>query len=355
MDVLQTIKDAGFSVSLRSFSALDSFFAKAGPSVQDTSAALPFVFVETSASITDLARLFEDIRFPGLDLADAVLDSDSAAYYFRCPDGDEARDEDHAFVLKPALSAASKLSIHPSAPRWQAALKGGVIVSRYNTEGLSAREIAHLPIRGEPNTEMQRLALSCILLSKHPERGLELLKASAFVDKFWPCLAALDDIAQSKEFHPEGNGWRHSLETLRYRKPGSGGAYNLTLSLALLLHDTGKVLAARSGKKRFDHHAEIGAVTAERFLRGLGFKDSIIEDVYYLVRNHMMPAALPRLPIDKNPKVKAVVNDPRFPVLMELYRCDESSSFKGLEGYYASAGTYRSYVKKRGKFRSLLL
>jgi poly(A) polymerase len=38
---------------------------------------------------------------------------------------------------------------------------------------------------------------------------------------------------------------------------------------------------------------------------------------------------------------------------MELYRCDESSSFKGLEGYYKSSAAYQSYLKyRRNPYRS---
>jgi len=30
---------------------------------------------------------------------------------------------------------------------------------------------------------------------------------------------------------------------------------------------------------------------------------------------------------------------------MELYRCDESSSFKGLDGYYENSAAYQAYLK----------
>jgi poly(A) polymerase len=44
---------------------------------------------------------------------------------------------------------------------------------------------------------------------------------------------------------------------------------------------------------------------------------------------------------------------PLFPVLLELYRCDESSSFKGLDGYYESSAVYQSYLRnRRNPYRS---
>jgi poly(A) polymerase len=64
----------------------------------------------------------------------------------------------------------------------------------------------------------------------------------------------------------------------------------------------------------------------------------------------MMPAALPRLPLIRTGEILA---SPLFPVLLELYRCDESSSLKGLDGYYQSSAAYQSYLKhRRNHYRS---
>jgi len=42
-----------------------------------------------------------------------------------------------------------------------------------------------------------------------------------------------------------------------------------------------------------------------------------------------------------------------FPRLLELYRCDESSSYKGLQGYYESSAAYQNYRKNlRNPYRS---
>jgi poly(A) polymerase len=135
------------------------------------------------------------------------------------------------------------------------------------------------------------------------------------------------------------------METFRYRKPAGHNrtAYDLRLSLGLLLHDMGKPLAASSGKRRFAGHAELGAGAARRFLERLDFDAAVIEDIYYLVKNHMIPAALPRLPLTRTRKI---MESDLFPTLMELYRCDESSSFKGLDAYYKSSAVYQGYLRK---------
>jgi poly(A) polymerase len=246
--------------------------------------------------------------------------------------------------------------LNPGAGRYRAAMEAALILARY-TDGSeapvkdAAALIAELPGEGpDPLPEAQRTLLTGILVSPFPGGALELLKTTGFIRKFWPELGLLEGVDHSKEFHPEGNVWNHTLETFRYRKPlgrGSGeknGGYDLRLSLGLLLHDTGKPLAESSGSRRFDGHAELGARQARRFLDRLGFAAPLVEDIRYLVKNHMLPAALPRLPL---PRTEGIMASPLFPTLMELYRCDESSSYRGPEGYYESSSTYQAYLKYR--------
>jgi poly(A) polymerase len=141
------------------------------------------------------------------------------------------------------------------------------------------------------------------------------------------------------------------METFRHRKTGANkmvlqavSAYNLRLSLGLLLHDSGKPLAPSTGSHRYDGHAELGEIQARRFLERLGFHPSLTLDICFLVRNHMLPAALPRLPLFRT---EQIMSSPLFPLLMELYRCDESSSFKGLDCYYESSAAYQQFLRNR--------
>jgi poly(A) polymerase len=243
-------------------------------------------------------------------------------------------------------------------------MDGALILTRYSPAdnapaGDSGHVIAEaaavlrdLRIEQPPLAEGQRVLLTSLLVSERPGLGLSLLKATGFVEEFWPELARLDKVDHSKEFHPEGNVWDHTLETFRYRKaaPWDGGgelphrkttspAYDLRLSLGLLLHDVGKPLAAASGSRRFDGHAER---EARRFMERLQFEPSLIDDVSYLVKNHMLPAALSRLPLGRTGEV---MESPLFSTLMELYRCDESSSFKGMDGYYKNSAVYQTYLR----------
>ncbi|MDR0876589.1 MAG: HD domain-containing protein [Treponema sp.] len=402
--MINTIAAHGFSADLLGFSAIDRYLGRD---------CLPFVTVVTDADISDLARIFEGLRFPGVAIADGAADEAGWAWYFLCRDPElppvsalcrSPNDRQPCFKLldfnqdgrtgrfrdpwgvypwlrqiKTGNADTAKKTVythgythvdtHTTEPWWKNCNSGGgksrafmeaaLILARYCDEEeyrpkLLKEIIRSLQCLNEdqiPGAEGQRLLLLGILASPNPGLGLEFLKNAGLLEELWPELAELDQVDQSKEFHPEGNAWKHTLETFRYRKAAAhNGAlagpmsYDARLSLGLLLHDLGKAHAESSGAHRFEGHAELGARQARRFLERLGFEGALVADICYLVRNHMLPAALPRLPLTRT---QEVLESPLFPVLLELYRCDESSSFKGLDGYYESSAAYQAYLKHR--------
>ncbi|MDR0290623.1 MAG: HD domain-containing protein [Treponema sp.] len=380
----KAIVAAGFPAYLHGFSAIDSYLGRNSANA---------VHVLCGADLADLARLFEGIRYPGAAFADAAVDAGGRTWYFRCEEADSPSQACCALeYLRPRRHSFSFLEfyqdcktsrfydpigIHPMlrnigdiAQWWKtinffvdpccALFDAAVILARYFPEtatreiNLIAAELHGLDKTGPnkpppPPMEEQRLLLTMLLAAANPAPGFELLKKCGFIAAHWPELAVLDDVDHSKEFHPEGNVWKHTLETLRYRK-SPNASFDLRLSLGLLLHDVGKPLSESSGHHRFDGHAELGERQARRFLQRLGFEAPLAHDVCYLVRNHMLPAALPRLPLIRTGEVMA---SPLFPTLLELYRCDESSSFKGLDGYYRSSAAYQSFLKnRRNPYRS---
>jgi poly(A) polymerase len=376
----ETISAAGFRVYLHGFSAIDSYLDRSGAAVHAL----------CGAGLADLARLFEGLRYPGAALADAAVDSGGKTWYFRCDESGVA----HSFGflefyqdcktgrfydpngIYPQLRRIRKgQGSLPGSPSCggggfvqgnvndpyhvfdhvfgnaffgSALFDGAMLLAKYFPETAS-REINAIAenFRGRhgppPGIEEQRLLLTGLLEAANPAPGFELLIKSGFIASCWPELAMMNEVDHSKEFHPEGNVWEHTMEALRCRKAAAGG-FDLRLSLALLLHDAGKPLSQSSGSRRFDGHAELGVRQARRFLQRLGFGAQLAADVCYLVRNHMLPAALPRLPLARSGEI---MESGLFPILMELYRCDESSSFKGLDNFYQSSAAYRAYLKRR--------
>jgi poly(A) polymerase len=378
----KTISAAGFPVYLHGFSAIDSYLGR-----NSTTA----IQVLCGADLADLARLFEELRYPGTAFADAAVEADGKTWYFRCEDTPSKEGAEGIFhsrhrsfsFLEFYQDCKSRRFYDPAGiypllrymrdgvrcnetgdmARWWKSINANadsccilfdaaLILARYVSETKS-REINAIVTELGPvslGIEEQRVLLTMLLDAANPAPGFELLKNCGFIAAHWPELAVLDDVDHSKEFHPEGNVWKHTMETLRYRKAGNNGCFDPRLSLGLLLHDVGKPLAESAGRRRFDGHAELGERQARRFLERLGFESSLTQDVCYLVRNHMLPAALPRLPLIRT---REKMESPLFPTLLELYRCDESSSFKGLDGYYQSSAAYKAYLKnRRNPYRS---
>jgi poly(A) polymerase len=382
---LELLCAGGFSAYLRSFSAIDRWLGR-----DSGSGAL----VLTNADTADLARLFDKIRYPGVNLADAALDWEKGCLYFQCVDSEKAvvsgrtekvrrfsGDLSYSFLnfymdcntchyidpggIYPELSAIRtainnkeknrgivgtdifellKKSINPM--HGSVLTDTALILARYfpETTEKQIKELATMlrAPKGIHGMEEQRFLLTGLLTAHNPGPGFDFLKITGYISNNWPELAILDNVDHSKEYHPEGNVWKHTMETFNYRKAGARHAFDLTVSLGLLLHDTGKAVAEPTAGRRFDGHAELGEVQARHFLERLEFDGQLISDVCYLVKNHLLPAALPRLPFSRTSEI---TSSPLFPALMELYRCDESSSFKGLDGYYDSAAVYQAYLK----------
>lgn len=345
------LDEAGIPYELCGLSALDRYFGRA---------AGPNTYAVTAAGLVDLARSFPDLAYPRIDRFDGALHRDGESVYLRCID-DPGEAAPVAFPVldfyySPARDAYRDprdvygiLRSNPlPSPSRDATVLGALVdaarlVSRYHYETPSTAGGDGLPaVERFPSlpAELQRMILTDILTGLFPWKGMGLLKEAGFVDAYWPELAGMDTTGHSKEHHPEGNVWEHSLETFRYRK-----TTDLTLTLGLLLHDCGKPVAKPTRERRFDKHAEIGAAMACRFLRRLEFPEGQVDQVHYLVKNHMFPGALEELPIHRTQRIMA---DPLFPLMLELYRCDLSSTYRGPEGYYRACRIYRRFLKHSG-------
>jgi poly(A) polymerase len=338
---------SGLTLYEASFTALDAYRGLRGA---------PIRFLLADCSLVDLARAFGDLRYPGLSYADAALEweaedeeSGPRTTYLRCVDRPAAA-ESAAFAPLDLLRDGKRdvfldpKGVYPSLREALATMRPAAPEDQlFQAAALLARQPYELPAgttlplpKNFP-VAAQRDLLTLILTGPRPAAAFDLLLRSGFVGEYWPELASLSGLGQSKDHHPEGDAWTHTMETFRYRKLPS-----LRLSLALLLHDTGKPAAASVEGRRFDRHAEIGRSVASRFLTRLGFAPSLVEDVSFLVRYHMMPAALPRLPLNR---LEGIIDDPRFPLLLEVYKCDDLSTFRGPDGYYEACAAYRAWSK----------
>lgn len=338
----------GVPFLLESYSALDRYFRVREPGD---------VFIRTDASLVTLAKLFDKLAFPGHLNVDAALDAGDKVYRFRCVDRMDAS-SGLAFTALDLLYNTQQDTFRDPHGVYADLRQEGLVRTPAPTGALAgimdaARLVSRYHYTGEPDPdgsaqglpappmEEQRELLRAVLTSRYPDKGLELLRRTGFVAAFWPELASMFSVEQSKEYHPEGDVWAHTLAALRSRKH-----FGMALASALLLHDMGKPAARESGNKErpFENHAEIGAGLAARFLRRLGFSDGLVARVDYLVRFHMMPAALPKLPLYRTERL---MSSPLFPELLELYRADLASTFREPSGYYEACRIYQRFLKSR--------
>lgn len=353
---LSTLATLPFRSYLASYSALDHYF-------RITRTAPVHLLVESD--LAGLARHFDHLSFPGERFCDASTRVDGATLLFTCADdglprghtpfpvteflfdveGERFLDIGESYRQLRSRETEARVPLrNPLA----AAMQGAILESRYEmTTGVTSA-VGDAGLGGGSGIRIsdseQALLLTEVLTGIAPARGLRILWDLGLVEAWFPELVAMSETNHSKEYHPEGNVWEHTLHTFEYQKNR-----DLVLGLALLLHDAGKPLSAGTREKPFLEHSHHGATVARRFLRRLGFPEDTIESVAWLIRYHMIPGALHRLPTRRT---AALMRSPLFPALLELYRCDLSSTFRGPEGYYRACRVYKDFVKyERNPYR----
>lgn len=133
------------------------------------------------------------------------------------------------------------------------------------------------------NAELRRmLATTCFW------RALELMRITGLLENILPEIHAMIGCSQPKEFHAEGDVYDHTIMALKNSRPG------ILDQLAVMLHDVGKpaTRTVEDGAIHFYKHDWVGGDMAESLLRKLKFDNRIVDDVSYVVRNHMRPHTL---------------------------------------------------------------
>lgn len=100
--------------------------------------------------------------------------------------------------------------------------------------------------------------------------------------EFWPQLSPLVALEQNTPWHCWG-GWEHTIRAVE------AAPAELTLRLAMLLHDIGKPLCRSVDENGTDHfcgHPALGAALAEQMLRTLKFDNATRKRVVTLVERH---------------------------------------------------------------------
>lgn len=133
--------------------------------------------------------------------------------------------------------------------------------------------------------------------------------------RFWPQLAPLVELEQRNPWHCWG-GWEHTLHAL------AAAPLDLTLRLAVLLHDAGKPSCKTTDAQGIDHfygHAAVSGSLTDEMLRTLKFDNATRRRVVTLVEHHDAPVH----PTEKSIRrwLNRLGEEALFQ-LLEIKRCD---------------------------------
>lgn len=142
-------------------------------------------------------------------------------------------------------------------------------------------------VSGKSIVSAERVAKElCDALEASPRRFLPLLSEMDLLKYILPEIETERDVAQSPQYHSEGDVFVHTqrvMENLPLHSP-------LGLCLAGIFHDAGKPGSYddSEGKIHFRGHAKLSQQIAQASMSELKLPKALIEDVSWLVSNHMI-------------------------------------------------------------------
>lgn len=178
---------------------------------------------------------------------------------------------------------------------------------------------------GEPSCLFFRFMFEELVSRGKTFEAFSLYHKFGLLDKYLPEIAVLEQIHHDKDYHPEGDGLAHTLECLKYLK-----SRNLVLAWSVILHDIGKPDSECSNKRKFDNHAQIGGVLAEKVLGRMGYSDEFIQKVVFLVKNHMLPMFIPHMTYQEKNRL---AEEPLLKELFQLFKIDILGSHRDMDYY----------------------
>ena len=192
------------------------------------------------------------------------------------------------------------------------------------------------------SAERIRDELTRILTEGGARRGFELLYQLGLLARILPEVVRLRGVAQSPEYHPEGDVWTHTMLMLEKLPAGTPS----TLVWGALLHDIGKPAtyqppnpAIPGDRIHFNGHVEVGVRIAEEILARLRFSNDDTEQIVALVKNHMRFGDVLRM---KQSTLKRFLRLPRFEEHLQLHWLDAGSSHGDLTLYDFARAQYEA-------------
>lgn len=155
---------------------------------------------------------------------------------------------------------------------------------------------AHMDISKVSRERIEEECAKWLLKSERPSQALDWLLRIGRLREIFPEVAALQGVEQSPKWHPEGDVYEHTKQTL---DAAAAQTYDserekLILMYAALCHDVGKVSTTThvDGVIKSHGHDYAGKMLATQLLKRITRDKELIVAVAKLVANHMHPAQL---------------------------------------------------------------
>jgi poly(A) polymerase len=170
-----------------------------------------------------------------------------------------------------------------------------------------------------------------ILTEGGAKKGFELLDAAGLLKPLFPEIDAMKGVAQSPDYHPEGDVFTHTLLMLGHMSERSS-PISETLAYGCLLHDVAKPVCAQreGGRVTFYGHSEKGAEMAVEILKRFKRSRAVWDRVAYLVKNHLRHTQAPKMRLST---LKRFLGEAGIEELLELTRIDALSANGDLRYY----------------------
>ncbi len=188
--------------------------------------------------------------------------------------------------------------------------------------------------------ERIRDELVYIFTQPRPDRGLDLLDRLGLLKAILPEVSALKGVRQPKQFHPEGDVFKHTRLMLKLMKQPSP-----ELAWGVLLHDIGKPDTFQIADRiRFNGHSTLGAEISQKILKRLRFSNRQVKIIVALVREHLKFIDARKM---KQSTLKRFMSLEYFDLHLELHRIDCVGSHHDLSTYRFVKKTWPYSAKNR--------
>ncbi len=193
--------------------------------------------------------------------------------------------------------------------------------------------------------------LDKLLKSENYMSGIMLLDKTRLLKQIFPEVDNLKRVKQSKDFHSEGNAFKHTMLSLE-----NAAGRGLDLKYATLLHDIGKTLTAKKEKREgklhvsFRGHGQAGEKMFLSISERLAFSRHERNKISYLIGHHMDLLRLDL--INSKTLVKWAKND-EFGDLVRLRMIDTAGSIMEKDKNGLRAKENRSHAELLRKWEKL--